>query len=263
MDEPIERRKVYEQIAERLQAHISERKWRPGDSLPTERELMQTYRVGRSSVREALRILESRGLIQSLSTGGFAIASYGNSLNHSIQLLLLMQEINPLELFEMRMILEVEVAGLAATRRSSTDVAQMARAIEDMVEGLSAEDRYIAADLQFHMTIAEASRNRIAVHMMQAIRELLHRALASIYHIPGSPQRSIAQHREIRAAIATGRPEDARRSMRDHLLRVQSDIQGVLAEGPMLPHASVLTDDGANPRRGVEQTTTVTGERAR
>jgi len=243
MYEPIERRKVYEQIAERLQAQISERKWRPGDPLPTERELMQVYRVGRSSVREALRILESRGLIQSLPTGGFAIADYGTPLNHSIQLLLLLQETNLRELFEMRKILEVEVAGLAATHRSDEDLARMARAIDDMVEGLSSQERYIAADLQFHMTVAEASRNRIAVHMMQAIREPLHRALGSIYHIPGSPQHSIAQHREVRAAIAAGRPDDARQRMRDHLLRVQGDIHEMLVRRPKPRPAALLTHD--------------------
>jgi len=245
--EPIERRKVYDQIAERLQAQIGDRKLRPGDLLPTERELMQVYRVGRSSVREALRILESRGLIQSLPTGGFAIADYGSPLHHSIQLLLLLQETNLRELFEMRKILEVEVAGLAAAHRSDEDLARMAQAIDDMVEGLSSEDRYIAADLQFHMTVAEASGNRIAVHMMQAIRESLRRALGSIYHIPGSPQRSIAQHRDVRAAIAAGRPDDARQRMRDHLQRVQGDIQGVLVGHPEPERASHLANGGEMP----------------
>jgi GntR family transcriptional repressor for pyruvate dehydrogenase complex len=64
--------------------------------------------------------------------------------------------------------------------------------------------------------------------MMHAIRDLLHRALASIYHIPGSPQRSIAQHREILEAIAGADAETARTRMREHLLRVERDIHDVL-----------------------------------
>ncbi len=240
MYEPIERRKVYELIAERLLTHISERRWKPGDPLPTERELMHLYHVGRSSVREALRILESQGLIRPASNGGFAVADYGSTLNHSIQMLLLLQQTNLRELFEVRKILEVEFAGLAATNRSDEDVARMARAIDDMVAGQSSESRYITADLQFHLTVAEASGNRIAVHMMHAIRELLHRALGSIYHIPGSPQRSIAQHQQVRAAIAAGYPDEARQRMREHLLRVQGDIQEILLRSPESQSASSM-----------------------
>jgi GntR family transcriptional repressor for pyruvate dehydrogenase complex len=71
---PIERKKVYEQIAQQLLARISERHLRPGDPLPTERELTQLYRAGRSSVREALRMLESKGVIESVDGGSFAVA---------------------------------------------------------------------------------------------------------------------------------------------------------------------------------------------
>ncbi len=201
---------------------------------------MQTYQVGRSSVREALRILESKGLIKSAHNGGFAVADYGSMLNRSLQLLLQMQETNLRELFEMRKILEVEVAALAASRRTEEDLAHMARAIEEMIEGLASEDRYIGADLQFHLTVAEASGNRIAVHMMHAIRELLHRALRSIYPIPGSPQRSIAQHRTILAAIAAKRPSDARERMREHLVRVQGDISNLLVGGVAPEHAAAV-----------------------
>jgi len=236
MYDPIERRRVYELIAERLLTQIGERRWKPGDLLPTERELMHVYQVGRSSVREALRILESKGLIKSANNGVFAVADYGNLLNSSLQMLLQLQETNLHELFEVRKILEVEVAALAALRRTEDNLTQMARAIDEMVEGLASESHYIASDLQFHLTIAEASGNRIAVYMMHAIRELLHRALGSIYHIPGSPQRSIAQHRAICAAIAAKRPDDARERMREHLVRVQGDISDILGESAPVQH---------------------------
>lgn len=228
MPEPIQRRKVYEQLAERLVAEISERRLRPGDVLPTERELTQSYGVGRSSVREALRMLESRGLIEPRENGAFVVAEYANPLNTSLHLLLAMDEADLRELFEMRKVLEVESAGLAATRRTDEDLAKMAWAIEEMVGGLSSEGRYIAADLQFHLTIATATRNRVGLRMMQAIRGLLQQALGSIYHIPGSPQRSIAQHRLILEAIATGDAEAARERMGEHLARVEGEIQTFL-----------------------------------
>lgn len=230
MDHPIERRKVYELIAEHLQGQIVERLLKPGDPLPTERELSESYRVGRSSVREALRMLESKGLIRDTGNGAFAVAEYGNPLSHSLHLLLALEDTTLLELYEVRKILEVEAAGLAATRRTDDDLSRMAAAIDGMVAGLSAQDRYITADLQFHLAVAQATSNRIALRVMHAVRDLLHRALASIYHIPGSPERSIMQHRAILAAIAAQDPDAARQQMKEHLLRVEGDIRDVLVD---------------------------------
>lgn len=229
---PIERRKVYELIAEHLQGQIVGRKLKPGDLLPTERELSESYHVGRSSVREALRMLESKGLIEASDGAAFTVAEYGNPLSHSLRLLLALEEANLPELFEVRKILEVEAAGLAAMRRTDDDLAGMAAAIDDMEAGLSSQERYISADLRFHLGAAQATRNRIALYMMHAIRDPLHRALASIYHIPGSPQRSIMQHRAILDAVRAGDAEAARERMREHLLRVEGDIREALNDTP-------------------------------
>jgi len=79
-----------------------------------------------------------------------------------------------------------------------------------------------------HLAVATATRNRIAFRMMNAVRDLLHRALGSIYHIPGSPERSITQHRLILAAVAAQDSEAARQRMREHLLRVEHDVQDAL-----------------------------------
>ncbi len=229
IDSPIERRKVYAQIAERLLAQIGEGHLRPGDPLPTERQLTQSFHVGRSSVREALRILESKGVIKSVDGGAFVVADAGNPLHHSLDLLLTLQGANLRELFEVRKILEGESAALAALRRGESDLEAMAHAIDEMDDGLRSQERYIDADLRFHLTIAAATRNRMTLHMMQAIRTPLQHALGSIYYIPGSPQRSIAQHRQILQAIRSGDPVAARQCMREHLARVEGDIDDMLS----------------------------------
>jgi GntR family transcriptional repressor for pyruvate dehydrogenase complex len=233
MREPIERRRVCELLAERLAAEIRDRSLRPGDPIPTERELQQVYGVGRSSVREALRILESRGLIRPSGRRVFLVADYGNPLSRSLQFLMALEEGSLRDLFEVRKILEVEAAALAAVRRTAEDLSRMARAIDEMVIGLASQDRYIAADLEFHLAVAAATANRMALILMHAIRDLLHRALASIYHIPGSPQRSIEQHRAILDAIGAGAAEAARQRMREHLVRVEGDIQDILSRTPV------------------------------
>jgi len=225
---PISRKKTYELVAEQLVSAIGERRLRPGDPLPTERQLTEEYRVGRSSVREALRMLESQGLIESRGSGVFAVAEFGNPLNQSLTLLLSLDESNLNELYEMRKLLESELAALAAERRTDEDLGRMLTALQEMREGIESEERYIDADVRFHLAIADATKNRFAAHMMQALRGLLQRALSSVYNIPESAATSLEQHQLILDAIAAGRPNEARRSMQEHLLRVERDIERML-----------------------------------
>lgn len=222
---PIDRRKTYELVAERLIEEIGARRLKPGDVLPPERELVRAYRVGRSSVREALRMLESKGLIASNGNGGFSVSHLSNTLNTSLDLLMTMDEGSYSELFEVRRFVEGEAAALAASRRTKAQLRRMREEVAAMEDGLASEERFIGADLRFHLTVAEATRNRIVVHLMNAIRDLLHRSLSSSYHIAGSPERAIAMHRLIVDAIENERPDEARERMQEHVSRVERDIR--------------------------------------
>ena len=236
---PIARKKTYELVAERLVAEIGERRLLPGDTLPTERQLTQEYRVGRSSIREALRMLESQGLIEPCGSGVFAVAEFRNPLNQSLSLLLSLDASNLGELYEMRTLIEGELAALAADRRTDEDLGRMLSALQEMRGGLDSEQLYIDADVRFHLAIADATKNRLALHMMQALRDLFHRALSSVYHIPGSPETSLEQHQLILDAIAAGSPQEARQRMHEHLVRVEAEIERTVAPSPR-PAAEVL-----------------------
>jgi len=224
-DAPIARRKTYELVADRLLALIAARRLQPGDPIPAERELVESYRVGRSSVREALRMLESRGLIEARGNGSFAVSEFRSSLGESLGLLLSVDETDARELFEVRRILESETAALAAERREPEHLVRMAAAIEEMEKGLDNEQSYIAADLSFHLIIAEASGNRLASHLMHAIRGQMQEALGTAFLVPGGPQRSVFQHREILEAIEARRPDEARLVMHAHIQRVEHELQ--------------------------------------
>ena len=153
---PIDRRKTYELVAERLIEQIGQRRLKPGDVLPPERELVRAYRVGRSSVREALRMLESKGLISSNGNGTFSVARLSNPLNESLDLLVTLEEGSYAELFEVRRFVEGEAAALAASRRTKAQLGRLEDEITAMEDGLSSEERFIDADLRFHLTVAEA-----------------------------------------------------------------------------------------------------------
>jgi GntR family transcriptional repressor for pyruvate dehydrogenase complex len=140
------------------------------------------------------------------------------------------------DIYELRRILECEAAALAAQRHTEAHLALMDAAIAEMSEGLDAPgpDRaelYIDGDLRFHLAIAEATQNGLLLHSMRALRDVMRRALTSIFTIPESPERSHEQHLAIRAAIADGDAERARTTMHDHLVRVESDVRRALSAG--------------------------------
>jgi len=233
--QPVERRKVYEQISEQLLEQIGRRRLKPGDALPPERELTQTFNVGRSSIREALRMLESQGVIKAANGGTFVVADASNPLESSLRLLFALDEQAGMpDLFELRRILECEAAALAAERHDEEHLTEMEAAIGEMAAALEKSEHgeaFIDADLRFHLAIAGATGNRIVLHGMHAVRDVLRRALVTVYHVPGSPENAVVEHRAIRAAVAAHDPDGARREMRAHLERVESDVKKGVLDG--------------------------------
>jgi GntR family transcriptional regulator, transcriptional repressor for pyruvate dehydrogenase complex len=220
--EPVVRRKTYELVAERLLELIAADGLGVGDPLPAERELVERFGVGRSSVREALRMLESRGAIAE-AAGGFAIAPAANPLDLSLAFLHSVDQANLDELFEVRRIVEGEAAALAAVRRDDAELALIAEQLAAMQAGVESETAFAEADLRFHLAIVAAARNRLVAGLMDAIRSLMERALAITFHIPGSPQAAIAMHRRILEAIEAGDPDLARERMREHLAHAERE----------------------------------------
>jgi GntR family transcriptional regulator, transcriptional repressor for pyruvate dehydrogenase complex len=220
---PIERRKVYEQVSERLTAHVGSA-LEPGDPLPSERELAERFGVGRSSIREALRMLESRGLIASRGSGTFVVAARRNPFQDSLSAVVAGEDVNRTQLFEVRRMLEAEAAALAARRRSLGDLELMREATDEMEAGVDSSSDFVAADIRYHLVIAEATGNRLLLHLMQAIRERLTEMFGTVFRYPGGPERSVAQHRLITQAIAAEDGERARQLMTEHILRVEQEL---------------------------------------
>jgi DNA-binding FadR family transcriptional regulator len=92
-------------------------------------------------------------------------------------------------------------------------------------------DDFIDADLRFHLAVAEATGNRLVLHSMHAVRDVVRRALLTVFVIPGSPEQAVVEHRAIQAAIAARDGESARAQMLAHLTRVQSDVEKGVAHG--------------------------------
>jgi GntR family transcriptional repressor for pyruvate dehydrogenase complex len=232
---PIAKRKTYELVAERLVELIGDRSLQSGDQLPTERELTETFGVGRSSIREALRMLESQGVIRPGNGTAFAVAEASNPLESSLQLVFALDDRTGIhDLYELRRIIDCEAAALAAERRTPEHLVEMEEAIEAMSAALASDNRdalFVQADIRFHMAIAEATRNRLILYSMQAAREILRRALLTIVQVPRSPESAVHEHRAVWEAIQVGNPDWARNAMREHLERVERDAEKGVANG--------------------------------
>ncbi len=226
--EPLQRPRTYDLIADSLIGLIVSSQLGPGSPIPTERELAETYAVGRSSVREALRILESQGVLAQVG-GALVVADAPRPLTRSLRLALTLAPASGMsDLFELRRMIEVEAAALAAGRRDQGQLDAMSKAVERMAAALASgdADAYIDADVAFHLGLAEATGNRLLASCMDAIREVLRGALGAIFGLPQSAARAVDEHRQILAAIADRDPRLAAAGMRMHLERVQADVEG-------------------------------------
>ncbi len=225
---PIRRTTLPDAIVEQLVgALVDGGELRPGDRLPSERELAVRLGVGRAAVREALRSLVALGIVRRDRDGAVINDTQREILAEPLRIALLVRQTNLHELFEARKVLEVELAGLAAQRAGDDDIARMAECLEEMRAYAAADtNRYVAADVAYHMAMADAARNRVLYELFASVRELLVEAQAEAVKAPGITQRSCDFHARILEAIRVRNVEDARTTMLDHL----NDVEGALRD---------------------------------
>ena len=204
----------------------------PGDRLPPERELVDRLSVSRTVVREALNLLEARGIV-SIEHGRGAVVSGGstNALRDTLGFLLRLRGETLWELLEMRRILEVEISGLAADRASVEDIAAMREQIERMRDLIDTPEGYVDADVEFHALLARTARNGVLLTMLEPLVDLLRASREVSASRPGSARRALGEHEKILRRVEDGDAEGARREMRVHLENTAEDIEAALEEG--------------------------------
>jgi GntR family transcriptional repressor for pyruvate dehydrogenase complex len=195
---------------------ISKRVLVPGCKLPPERELARRFGVNRSSLRQALKVLQLMGVLyQRVGDGTYLHSNAANILHEPMEFLILMGDISHEELLEAGLIVESELVTRAADRATTEDLAALRHAIADL-ENSHSEEARLDADVAFHEAIFRASGNRVC----QLIFTVIHRAmLMSMAQISRrvDRKRPLAFHKAIYSAIYKRRPEEARRLMAEHL----------------------------------------------
>jgi GntR family transcriptional regulator, transcriptional repressor for pyruvate dehydrogenase complex len=224
--------RLYEQIVEQIEKSILEERLKPGDQLPPERELAQQFGVSRTAVREAMKALREKGLIEAHSgKGTFVTGDTAHGLRQSLDLMLKIgQTGNLVHLEEVREILEPDLAAFAAVRVSEQHLATMREAIAVMDRSQTDPEAYIEADLDFHLSLAEAVDNPIILSLLDSIVGLLREQRMKIFQVEGGPARGQYHHNRILEAVERRDPDAAREAMRAHLRQVREDAQAGVSE---------------------------------
>ncbi|PYU83257.1 MAG: hypothetical protein DMG51_12475, partial [Acidobacteria bacterium] len=195
--------RLYEQIVQQVEESIHKSVLKPGDQLPPERELAQQFGVSRTAVREAVKALREKGLVEAYpGRGTFVTDGTGYSMRQSLDRMLKVGQAEGSGfLAEVREILEPEIAALAAARADQEDLSSMREQVAVMDSARKDPDAFIEADLDFHLALAEAAANPLILSLIDSIVGLLREQRMGIFQVEGGPERGQYHHKKILEAV--------------------------------------------------------------
>ena len=223
--------RLYEQIVQQVEESILKGQLKPGDQLPAERDLAQSFGVSRTAVREAVKTLREKGLVEAYSgRGTFVTNGTSHAIRQSLDLMIrVSQQEGAIHLAELRQVLEPEIAALAASRIEEQLLSTMRESVTAMDRSLHDPDAYIEADLDFHLALAEAVGNPLILSLLDSIVGLLRDQRSRIFSVDGGPERGQFHHKRILEATERRDPDAAREAMRAHLGQVREDSSASIA----------------------------------
>jgi GntR family transcriptional regulator, transcriptional repressor for pyruvate dehydrogenase complex len=218
----IKKRRIYQSIIEQIKTSIEKGDLKPGDKLPSERDLAQILSVSRSAVREAISVLESGSIVEIFPGIGVYLSKRANDqLLSQIDQILNKREVNLLELLEMRLGVEGQSAYLAAERRTEVELEKIKNAYNALEAAANHNQLGANEDYQFHISIVKASHNSLLLHavkifsdkFLQGIQECRSESMK----IPGKSEMVLQEHWSVYEAIKYRDPECAQKMMVLHL----------------------------------------------
>lgn len=217
--------KRYEEIAARMLAQIQNGELRPGDRLPPERTLAEEYGVSRTAIREALRSLEMMGCVESHVGEGTYIKSPSlSNIVDPFSMIIAQNGSMGSDLIEVRLILETEIAALAARRRTQDQLEELEKTVSDMESDIENGGMGIEADESFHGILAEAAGNEALSVMLDMCAGMLSRTRPITQAVKGVPKMALKDHSAIFEAVRSQDEKAARRLMRTHLNRALRNL---------------------------------------
>ena len=211
-----------EQVVIQVRDMIQQGKLKPGDQLPSERELAKRLGISRASLRAGLHFLSAMGVLSSRHGSGTYIADGPPALDSEpLSMLAALHGFKPDEMFEARSLLEVGLAGLAAEHASDDHLATMAEEVTEMYATLDDPQQYLIHDIRFHRAIAAGSGNPILAALMDMVAAVMYERRRETVSRATDLKESAAMHRKIYRLIREHKGNEARVAMSEHLLLAQ------------------------------------------
>ena len=223
--EQVKKVRIYEEIVEQLKRYFEQGNLKPGERLPSERDLAEMFNCSRVSVRQALTILEAQGLVvRKVGGGTYKADDEDYELSQLINLLMPKPEDAIDDPLEVRRLMEPQIARLAAVRATEEDIALMEDCLRRQKEKLEKKQLIIQEDSQFHYAIARATKNGIIVKLVEAIHDMIWETREKSIMAHHGGQRSLEGHYPILEAIKRKDGPGAGKAMEEHLGAVEELI---------------------------------------
>jgi GntR family transcriptional repressor for pyruvate dehydrogenase complex len=219
-------------VADQLERLIVQQHFEAGERLPAERELAERFGVSRTVIREAVRTVASKGLLDVRAGSGTLVRKPSSeTVAASVALLLSMNgQTTPAKVVEVRRILEVEIAGLAAQRRTDDDLRRLESILQSADEKLDDPDNFIETDIAFHAALAQGTQNELFSVLLSSIANVMTEVRVVGLRVPGTPKRALRYHRDIFRAVERGDRDMARDAMNRHMDEAIATMTAALVE---------------------------------
>ena len=244
------RRQVSDVVAERIERLIVDGVLKVGEPLPSERRLCEKLGISRSALREGLKVLRGRGIIDTAQGRDSRVAKLSGERDASPLMHLFNSQPRTLyDLLEVRGLLEGESARLAALRGTEADFVLLTRRYEEMLAAHAQDSPVDPRDHAFHLAICEASHNPVLVHTMQSLTDLMlstvFASVNNLYHRPAQKRQIDRQHSRLYHAVIERLPEQAQRAARDHINSIRDNLQEIEQEEQRLVRATMRLEGWA------------------
>ena len=228
----VEKKRAYEDVVAQIRALIDDGRLKQGDQLPTERELSETFRVSRATIREAIRTLESAKLVQSRQGDGtYVLASSEETLVQTLAAVLFNEKDTIYDIFYVRKIIEPHVAELAAENATPGEIKELATLIMEHEESIAEGKSVTKYDSAFHGLLARMSKNPIMERLLSALVDLFEQTRGEYLQNDERAKKSFIGHHEVFTAIKSRDCTAARRAMSRHLEKVETIVMGKKRKG--------------------------------
>ena len=221
----VEKKRAYEGIVKQILGLIEKGKLKRGDQLPVERELSETFKVSRATVREAIFSLESMKLVQRRQGDGtYVIASSEEALVQPLAAALFHEKDDIIDIFFIRKIVEPEVAQLASEQAMPEEVSELEEILKEQERELRSGENPVQTDAEFHHVLARMARNRVLERLLLAFVDLMGETREKYLQTEERKEKSLQGHQAILEAIRNGNGKAARQAMRRHLEEVEDTL---------------------------------------